>query len=720
MKPVVLIMALYTFVVASSVVAQDPVFFPDVNLKTAVEDALWISDPTPADLLGLTDLKASVKGIGDLTGLEYAANLQELDLRENLIGDISALSTLSKLRTINLSKNTISDLGPLSGLNDLRYLDIHMNKIVDVSPLSGLGHLETLIIRFNEIHDISGLSGLPKLKKVILRSNEISDISPLAGLHELEYIDLFNNEIGDLSPLASLKNLQELHLFNAQDGDISPLAGLKKLKILGLKRNGISDISPLADLRNLEKLMLHYNPIREISALTRMTGLRRLHLERTALNPDARCSHLQTIGDNNPGIYLVYDASNRAPHTVIARASASSGGAQITWGTVCNGPSFTSYYRVSRSNSVEGPKTPMSEWQTASEFYDLTAELGAHYVYWVQTATDATGSNAGDYSVPAFLTAINTLYVDDDATGDMGPANATLSDPFEDGTAEHPFDRIQEAIEAATDGTQVFVNQGIYHENINFLGKKINLTSIDRNDPNATDFPMIVGAEEGPIVQFVSGEDPNCTMKGFVITRGRGGLAGGVYCQDSSPTITNCLIVGNRASAPGGAAVNCRNSRAILAHCTIADNVGGVHGAAIIMENSACVLTHSIVWNNSPQALVLTEESETLITFTNIAHIPGQGNFHADPLFANPGFWANPNDLGQLLLPSHPEAVWIDGDYHLRSEAGRWNPVGKTWIYDSVTSPCIDAGDPAEATGDDLITPNMGAYGLTSQASRSF
>jgi len=220
---------------------------------------------------------------------------------------------------------------------------------------------------------------------------------------------------------------------------------------------------------------------------------------------------------------------------------------------------------------------------------------------------------------------MNTIYVDDDNIGDTGPADSTLSDPFEDGTAEHPFDMIQEAISLATDGALVFVHPGTYHENIDFLGKQITLTGIERHDPNAMDFPILGGAEEGPVVQFVRGEDPNCTNEGFIITRGQGTLAGGVYCQDSSPTISNCLIVGTRASDLGGAAVYCRNSHAMLTHCTIVDNVGGANGAGIVMENSECVLRNSIIWDNMPQALVMKGEGELLISYTDIAHLPGPG-----------------------------------------------------------------------------------------------
>jgi len=75
------------------------------------------------------------------------------------------------------------------------------------------------------------------------------------------------------------------------------------------------------------------------------------------------------------------------------------------------------------------------------------------------------------------------------------------------------------------------------------------------------------------------------------------------------------------------------------------------------------------------------------------------GNIFADPLFADPE----------------------NGDFHLKSEGGRWD--GEKWVHDSVTSPCIDAGDPEddysnepEPNGDRI---NMGAYGNTAEASKT-
>ena len=79
----------------------------------------------------------------------------------------------------------------------------------------------------------------------------------------------------------------------------------------------------------------------------------------------------------------------------------------------------------------------------------------------------------------------------------------------------------------------------------------------------------------------------------------------------------------------------------------------------------------------------------------------GDSNIDADPLFADPD-----ND-----------------DYHLKSARGRWDSGTETWVTDAVTSPCIDAGDPASDYSNEPDPNggrvNMGAWGNTGQASKS-
>jgi len=171
--------------------------------------------------------------------------------------------------------------------------------------------------------------------------------------------------------------------------------------------------------------------------------------------------------------------------------------------------------------------------------------------------------------------------------------------------------------------------------------------------------------------------------------------------------------------------VVCTDSHAVFSHCTIADNNGGLQGAGICLVNSNVVLTNSIIWDNTPKAILASGTSQPSITYTDVTGgWSGLGNIHTDPLFARPGYWANAEDPSVVVGPEDPMAVWTEGDYHLRSQAGRWDPATSTWVQDDLTSPCIDAGDPTGPVGYEPLPNggvlNAGAYGGTLQASRSY
>jgi hypothetical protein len=215
----------------------------------------------------------------------------------------------------------------------------------------------------------------------------------------------------------------------------------------------------------------------------------------------------------------------------------------------------------------------------------------------------------------------------------------------------------------------------------------------------------------------------NCTFYGNVTKRD----GGGIFNRRTNSKLLNCIFAGNIAfgdqfytSTSGGLYAF---GDTILNNCTFAGNWAQQGRAIFKYSFSNLKLTNCILWNGGNEIYKTGVEPD--ITYSNIqGSWEGEGNIDVDPLFANPGYWADPNDPNIVVEPDEPTAVWVDGDYHLKSQAGRYDPVSENWFVDDVTSPCIDAGDPNSPVGDEPEPNggriNMGAYGGTAEASKSY
>jgi hypothetical protein len=189
---------------------------------------------------------------------------------------------------------------------------------------------------------------------------------------------------------------------------------------------------------------------------------------------------------------------------------------------------------------------------------------------------DVVGSNGTGpvMDMGAYERLTLTAYVDDNALSDPWPGDPNDGDPVENGSANHPFDAIQEAVDAIAIGGTATVLGGTYsgfgNYDIDFGGKAFTLTSTDPEDPCVVAATIIDpnGTEENPHRGFFfhNAEDANSVLTGFTITRGYGHYAdyfdedlsgGGVFCNSSSPTITNCVF---SANAGLGAGIYCQLS----------------------------------------------------------------------------------------------------------------------------------------------------------------
>ena len=238
---------------------------PDPNLRAAVAEALGKSPNAPITVEDMENLgphfEPENKGIRDLTGLQFAANVVELDLDDNPISDLSPIAGLTNLRDLDFAHTLVSDLSTLAGSVNMEALWFNSTDISDLSPLARLINLKLIHAGSISASDLSPLTGLTKLEHLYLPGAEISDLTPLEGLINLEELYLHHNNVSDLSPIAGLTKLRWLLIHDNNISDISPLAGLANLTRLNLSNNEISDFSPLDRIReNINTLFFYENP----------------------------------------------------------------------------------------------------------------------------------------------------------------------------------------------------------------------------------------------------------------------------------------------------------------------------------------------------------------------------------------------------------------------------------------------------------------------------
>jgi hypothetical protein len=213
-------------------------------------------------------------------------------------------------------------------------------------------------------------------------------------------------------------------------------------------------------------------------------------------------------------------------------------------------------------------------------------------------------------------------------------------------------------------------------------------------------------------------------------------MGGGIYCDNSELTISNSLITGN-TSLYEATAIYLQESTLNMNQCTVADNIymeeSPAYSSAIYGQRSSLNISNSILWNNAGSQ-IRSDYSGVDLSYSNIkggaqgilGYAENNSNINIKPDFAENGYWTLP--------PDNNDAIWIQGDYHLKSQGWRWTSYSVhdvNWVQDSVTSRCIDAGNPGSALDDELLTipidpnhdygrnvrVNMGAYGGTNQAS---
>jgi hypothetical protein len=199
-----------------------------------------------------------------------------------------------------------------------------------------------------------------------------------------------------------------------------------------------------------------------------------------------------------------------------------------------------------------------------------------------------TQTNPATYSAPGVIPSAETLMIiavsrEDDTKADTCFFNVTFSvlhvngvtgnDDTGTGTRVAPLNTIRRGLALAAAGMTVEVAPGTYYEHDLDMTRGVVL----RSETGQPDCVTIDAGQQGVVI-YMAYCDSTTMIEGFTLT---GGLTedpnpsssgGGINCiYESHPTISNCILVGNRATY--GAGLNIWNdSSPDVVNCTFAYN----------------------------------------------------------------------------------------------------------------------------------------------------
>ncbi|MCC3867436.1 leucine-rich repeat domain-containing protein [Terrisporobacter mayombei] len=200
---------------------------PDINLKTVINQYFSREENTEITKSDLENVKGYIysdisslgKYICSMEGLQYATNMTELLIENNLLTSMEQLINLKNLNTLFLNNNLITVVPDLSNMTNLTSLLLNGNEIKDISPISSGKNLRFIKINENRVSDLSSLSTLENLKELRAINQDI-EIKDVIGSPDFYTLDIsFLKDINGQTP----KNISPTHLgeYNSESKEIT-------------------------------------------------------------------------------------------------------------------------------------------------------------------------------------------------------------------------------------------------------------------------------------------------------------------------------------------------------------------------------------------------------------------------------------------------------------------------------------------------------------------
>lgn len=424
---------------------------------------------------------------------------------------------------------------------------------------------------------------------------------------------------------------------------------------------------------------------------------------------------------NGGTVSIWYSADGGSNWTMLATNVLASAGAWV-WDTTGSEQSVQAYLRLIGSDGSSAQSTGFFAVRNSPFTFYVNDNSTTNDVY-----CDAVGNNSNSGLSPlAPMADLNSLLAKYDLEGgDVVYVDTGLYTP------SVPW-RISQADSAGTLATNPVVFQG----STNSL---VNGTVIDRNFQSGG-----VGIQADYAIGI--------QLRNFAVSNALGSAVAFNNCYGASAEWVAVGLANVAFNLNGGSHLGISNC--VAYSVTTAVNVANWDKAT---NTVFPVIQHNVFWGTAGTTIQIGGQNQATVRNNILSVAPGQyvyGLGVQDQLFADynaiwlgaggrvfrrelertlspvpliydtVGSWAAATGQDAHSFDTDPLLVDVTNRiFQLRSRAGRW-VSGTNWVIDSVTSPLIDAGDPASAAWQNEPAPNggrvnIGLYGGTPFASKS-
>ncbi|WP_218459969.1 hypothetical protein [Rickettsia sp. TH2014] len=138
---------------------------------------------TQEEMASITNINVFDQGVKDLTGLEYATNLEELIISYNIIDNLDPLKSCTKLKTLSAKYLTTSSISSLPiNLEGLDISNLSLTETDGFTSLSTLTNIKTLQVSNTILDSINFVSSTVNLSNIEANNCKVTNLKPLQAL----------------------------------------------------------------------------------------------------------------------------------------------------------------------------------------------------------------------------------------------------------------------------------------------------------------------------------------------------------------------------------------------------------------------------------------------------------------------------------------------------------------------------------------------------------